>query len=159
TNMRTLNPYQGSNGGSYDAYIVKLNAAGTLVYATYLGGSKEESAKGIAVDGSGNVYVAGSTNSTNFPLANAVQSTITGQYAYAAFVTKLNPSGNGLVYSTYLGGGTANAQDQAWAIAVDASGNAYVTGSAYSNNFPITSGAYQTSFVGQQDAFVTKLRS
>jgi hypothetical protein len=109
------------------AFVTKLNADGsTLVYSTYLGGSNGGgSASGIAVDATGNAYVTGSTNSTDFPLVNPIQSTIGG--GIDAFVTKINAAGSALVYSTYLGG--AGDDRPAYGIAVGATGNAYVTGS------------------------------
>jgi len=152
-------------------FVSKLNPAGTaLVYSTYLGGSGANNdaatqfgdvGQGIAVDGSGDAYVTGLTQSTSFPITTGAyqtvnNSTLPGEI-FNAFVTKLNPTGTALVYSTYLGGG---AEDYASAIAVDTLGNAYVTGRSTSGNFPTTAGAFQvinhasTSF---PDAFVTKL--
>lgn len=120
-----------------------------LVYSTYLGGSSDDAGSGIAIDSSGNVYVTGLTTSANFPTANALQSTPGG--GVNAFVTKINASGAALVYSTYLGGSSA---DYGSGIAVDVSGNAYITGSASSTNFPTTAGAFQTTCCG---AFVAKI--
>jgi hypothetical protein len=122
----------------------------TLVYSTYLGGNGYEEVFGIAMDNGGSVYVAGTTESTNYPTQNPYQ---TDQYEKDVFVTKLNNSGNGLVYSTYLGG--TNSWDYGRGIAVDANGNAYVSGCAFSSNFP-TLNPYQT-FQGNGDVFVTKL--
>jgi Bacterial Ig-like domain (group 3)/Beta-propeller repeat len=142
--------------GQSDAFVTKLNASGTaLIYSTYLGGNNGDVGYGIAVDGSGNAYVTGITNSTNFPTTSGAFQTIFGGTA-DAFVTKLNATGSALAYSTYLGG---NANDYGNGIAVDASGNAYVTGYTLSNNFPTTSGAFQTVFGGGSypDAFVTML--
>ena len=110
---------------------------------------------GIAVDTSGNAYVTGFTCSTDFPTtAGAFQTTFGG--VADGFVTELNPTGSGLVYSTYLGG---NGYDHGFGIAVDTSGNAYVTGFTDSSDFPTTAGAFQTTFGGFGDAFVTKLNS
>lgn len=151
----TLGAFQPSHGGGGDdAFVVKLNPAGSgLVYATYLGGSGGDGADGIAVDALGNAYVAGGTGSTNFPTTSgAFQTNNAG--GSDAFVTKLNPTGTGLVYSTYLGGSGA---DQALAVALDSSGNAYVTGGTRSTNFPTTSGAFQTTNAGGLDTFVAKL--
>jgi hypothetical protein len=102
-----------------------------LVYSTYLDGDLGEFARAIAVDASGNAYVVGDTSSTNFPTANPLQPALAG--IADAFVVKLNAAGSALVYSTYLGGGDA---EFGQAIAVDASGNAYVTGYTYSTDFP-----------------------
>src|SRR5262245_53557215 len=128
-----------------------------LSYSTYLGGAGGEydyGPAGIAVDAAGSAYVIGWTNSTDFPTtANAFQPAHYGG-AHDAFVTKLDPTGSTLVYSTYLGG---TGLDQGTGIAVDADGNAYVTGRSSSTNFPTTAGAYQTTSGGGYDAFVTKL--
>ncbi|OPY69632.1 MAG: Beta-propeller repeat protein [Syntrophorhabdus sp. PtaU1.Bin002] len=152
-NFPTLNPYQGTIGGSNDAFITKLSPSGqTLIYSTYLGGSSNDGAGAIAIDSSGNAYVAGNTGSINFPTLNPYQGSRGG--SNDAFVAKLGPSGNSLVYSTYLGGSSG---DAAYAIAIDSSGNAYVAGAASSTNFP-TVNAYQGSFAGGgNDAFVAKL--
>ena len=147
----TTNAYQTNyHGGSVlgDAFVAKLDNAGTnLIYLTYLGGSADDMAYGLAVDAAGNAYVAGYTDSTNFPTTNALFPKISGQlnsgvgyYPVDAFVTELNASGSGLVYSTYLGG---NAADVANGIAVDAAGDAYVTGFTASTNFPTSANALQ----------------
>jgi hypothetical protein len=151
----TLGAFQTNWGG---AFVTKLNATGTgLVYSTYLGGG-DDGGSGIAVDANGNAYVTGATGSSNFPTtAGAFQRSIKGRYN--AFVTKLNPLGNGLVYSTYLGGSGQNYGDFATGIAIDAAGDAYVTGSTQSTDFPTTVGAIQTSNKGSYNAFVTKLNA
>jgi uncharacterized protein (TIGR03437 family) len=132
-----------------DAFVVKLNAAGKIIYATYLGGANADAGLGIAVDSTGSAYVVGSTSSQNFPMTSgAVQTHIAGNAD--VFVTKLSPDGSSLVYSTYLGG---TAFDTAAAIALDSSNNVYVGGLA-SNDFPTTSGAYRAQGSG---AFVAKL--
>jgi len=132
-----------------------LNASGNqLLYSTYAGGSQEDAATSIAVDPSGNVYVTGATLSTDFRTVNATQASHGGGI-FDAFVAKLNPSGNQLVYSTYLGGGNA---DRGMRIAADSSGNAYVTGDTRSGNFP-TANAFQRTLGGSSDAFVAKLNS
>ena len=153
TNFPTQSPLQANPGGGTDAFVAKLNDTGTgLVYSTYLGGSGQDKGQGIAVDGAGNAYVTGSTPSTNFPTANALQPTLGG--GYDGFVAELNPTGSAFVYSTYLGG---SSNDGARAIAVDGSGNAYVTGQTGSTNFGTTVGALQTTRRGYTDAFITKL--
>jgi hypothetical protein len=125
-----------------------------LSYSTYLGGDNFDEGLGIAVDSAGNAYGAGFTGSTNFPTTTgAFQTTLGG--GRNAFVTKLNPTGSTLVYSTYLGGSLF---DEGLGIAVDATGSAYVTGDTQSSNFPTTPGAFQTIFGGGfSDAFLTKL--
>ncbi len=148
------------NGGSTfgDAFVAKFDAAGALVWSTYLGGAADDRGLGIALDGAGNVFVTGNTLSSNFPTtAGAFDTSING--AFDTWVAKLDPSGSALLYSTYLGGsgddfGSGNSK----CIVVDASGSAYVTGVTRSSNYPVTSGAFQTSFRGGlDDAVVTKL--
>jgi hypothetical protein len=143
-------------GGRTDAFVTKLTSSGAISFSTYLGGSNDEHAGGIAVDSSGNIYVAGGTFSVNFPLAAPFQATNGG--SQDAFVTKISTSPQ-IVYSTYLGGsgGQVGAPEQANAIAVDATGAAYVTGVTNSTNFPVTAGVFQTAFTGVQDAFIAKL--
>jgi hypothetical protein len=139
-------------GGTQDAFVAKLTAEGTaVVYATYLGGSASETGAGIAVDGEGQAYVTGSTDSADFPTQNALQPTFGG--VQDAFVTKLSADGTALVYSTYGGGSGA---DTGAAIAVDGEGQAYVTGVTASADLPILN-ALDPTLGGTQDAFVAKL--
>ncbi|MEE9912429.1 MAG: SBBP repeat-containing protein [Deltaproteobacteria bacterium] len=154
TDFPIQNAYQGSyGGGMYDAFVTKLSTAGSaLVYSTYLGGSDDEEALAIAVDSSGNAYVAGYTWSDNFPTQNPYQGTFAGGDGSDAFVAKFNTPGNALVYATYLGG---NGTDVANAIAVDSSGKAYVAGGTSSTDFP-TRYPYRSFYLGNTDAFVTK---
>jgi hypothetical protein len=153
TNFPTVNPLQTSNGGGYDAFVAKLNPAGSaLVYSTYIGGYAFDEGYGVAVDSSGNAYVAGWTASPNFPTMNPLQPyTCCGGYA---FVAKLNLTGSALVYSTYLGGGA----DGGSGIAADSSGNAYITGYTGSVNFP-TMNPLQPAYGGNGDAFVAEIAS
>ena len=159
-NFPTLNCVQCSYGGAQDSFVAKLSSAGNaLVYATYLGGSGGDRGNGIAVDGAGAAYVTGGTTSLNFPMAGALQSANGG--GQDAFVAKLSAAGTSLVYSTYLGGagGTVGFNEEGRGIAVDASGNAYVTGATSSANFPVVN-AFQPSYAGGgQDAFVSKLNA
>jgi len=138
-----------------DVFVAKLNATGSgLVYATYLGGSSFEQAVSIAVDASGSSYVTGVTVSPNFPTTpGAFDASISVD---DVFVAKLNATGSGLVYATYLGGGDA---DWGWSVAVDGSGSAYVTGETFSPDFPTTPGAFDTTYNGLRDAFVAKLNA
>ena len=152
SNFPMKNPIQGTWGGSGDAFLAKLDATGSaLVYSTYLGGNGSDQGNGIALDPAGNAYVVGTTNSTNFPTVNPFQAAKGAQDD--AFVAKINPAGSAWVYATYLGG---NNEDQGNGIAVDASGNAYVTGYTASTDFPVQS-AFRGSNTGVVDAFVTKL--
>jgi hypothetical protein len=153
------------SGGASDAFISKLNPTGSaLVYSTYLGGSGDDGEAGffgnrIAVDASGNAYIVGSTNSSDFPTTPGASQTILAG-GYDAFITKLNAGGASLLYSTYLGGSN---DDFGLAIAVDVPGHASVTGYTRSADFPTTPGAFQTTFVGGSDvgvdAFVSKLNA
>jgi hypothetical protein len=156
TDFPIANAVQGTHAGVIDVFVTKLNAAGSaLVYSTYLGGNAFDGCGGIAVDSAGNVYLAGSTASSNFPTVNAVQAAWGGNASPDAFVAKLNAAGSALVYSTYLGG---NSFDGASSIAVDSTGNAYVTGGTGSTNFP-TVNALQSAFTSPADAFVTKINA
>jgi uncharacterized protein (TIGR03437 family) len=149
--------WKGGTAGRFfggDAFVAKYTSAGALVWVTYLGGSNDDVGDAVAVDSSGNVYVTGYTNSTDFPTTSAAfQKTFQGRGTRPAtyfapggdaFVTKLNPSGSALIYSTYLGG---KDDDKGIAIAVDSAGNAAVGGVTLSTNFP-TQNPYQSAFKG-----------
>jgi hypothetical protein len=166
TDMPTVNALQPTYaGGNADAFVLKLNPDGKPIYATYLGGGNDrpDQATAIAADTAGNAYVTGFTNSPDFPTAKPLQKFVGPT---DVFVTKINPTGSALVYSTHLGGG---ADDEAMAIAVDAAGSAYVTGQTESPDFPTTAGAFRTQCVAIDaklpigkiclggDAFVSKL--
>jgi len=151
-------------GGTHNGFLVKFNAGGaTLGYSTFLGGNSDDYAYAVAVDSAGDAYLTGATNSTNFPTLNAFQPKYAGGLCatapntfpcYDAFVAKLNPAGSALIFSTYFGG---TGSDYGYAIALDASANAYVTGYTTSTNLPTTAGAFQRVFGGSYDAFVAKL--
>jgi Beta-propeller repeat len=154
-------PFQSSLGGlgAQNAFVAKINAGGTaLVYSTYLGGAGPDAGLGIAVDAAGNAYVTGSTLSSPFPgTGSSTIQSVFGGGSGDAFVTAMNPDGSALVYSTYLGG---SSRDLGTAIAADSAGTAYVTGitgSSGATPFPTTTGAFQTSLDGSEDAFVTKI--
>lgn len=140
-----LNHYQ-SNLNYDDAFVTKFNSAGGVVYSTYLGGNSYEIGWDIEVDSAGNAYVAGYTRSTDFPTLDPIQ---THQDTNDVFVTKLNPTGNGLLFSTYLGG---DGDDWAWGLALDNFGNPYITGRTRSTDFP-TDHPYQT-YQGEADVFI-----
>jgi len=157
----TARPVQSQfGGGDADAFVFKLNAEGTaFVYSTYLGGRavRPELATSVAADDSGNAWVAGFTNSRDFPTLHPIQSF---RGPTDAFVAKLDPAG-ALVYATHIGGG---ADDEAMAIAVDRLGGAYVTGETESPDFPATRGAYRETCITVpvriaigDDAFVARL--
>jgi hypothetical protein len=141
------------NGGLSDAFVTVYDSTGAnYVYSTFLGGSGADQGLGIAVDPSKNAYITGFTKSTDYPTLAALMGTFGGGLQ-DAFVTKLNPSGAALIYSTYLGG---NLDDTGTGIALDSSGNAYVTGQTDSSNF-VTSSATQGTLAGLDDAFVTQI--
>jgi len=148
-------------GACLDAFVTQLDiASNTLVYSTYLGGDGEEEGTGIAVDGAGSAYITGFTQSTDFPVVDAIQSTKGSDGCGSppcadAFVTKVSPLGSALVYSTYLGG---SGEDYGNAITLDGSGSAYITGETLSSDFHTTPGAYDTTIDGSySDSFVTKI--
>jgi hypothetical protein len=151
----TPGAYQPETDGM-DGFVVKIDAYGALVYSTGLGGTGIDSCEAIAIDAAGNAYVTGYTTSKDFPLTDGAYrgaNTEIGDPPYNVFVTKLNSSGSGLIYSALLGG---SSWDEGFGIAVDSTGNAYVTGYTWSNDFDITLNAFQT--VGHRgDVFVTKL--
>ncbi|MEN6517880.1 MAG: PKD domain-containing protein [Methanospirillum sp.] len=150
-------------GGGYDAFLARIDAAGPLGYATYLGGSGDDGTillldligtpynQGLALDPAGNVYMAGQTKSTNFPVLNAYQPALSGT-TWDGFVAKFTPAG-AKVYATYLGGASS---DPIFDLAVDAAGAAYVTGMTQSTNFPTVNPAQGTRS-GSSDAFITKI--
>jgi hypothetical protein len=151
-----------TNSGSWDAFVAKVNASGTaLLYCGYIGGSARDDAYAIAVDGSGNVYITGYTESSDgsFPVTVGPDLTFNGdEYDYDAFVAKVNAYGTALLYCGFIGG-----SDWDWGrgIAVDGSGNAYVTGHTYSGegSFPVTVGPDLTFNGGDHDAFVAKVNA
>ncbi|HVF89450.1 MAG TPA: SBBP repeat-containing protein [Blastocatellia bacterium] len=142
--------------GSASPSPASFQASGPVLgYSTYLGGINVDRVTGVAVDSSGFVYVTGSTTSNDFPTRNAIQPTYRGpNFNEDVFIAKLSPSGDAIIYSTYLGG---TGSDFALDIAVDSTGSAYVTGYTSSTNFPVTQGAHKTSNSGGEDAFVVKL--
>lgn len=158
-----VNPFQATYVGSYTTFVTKISADGaSLLYSTYLGGNSEvDQPSSIALDGAGDILVAGTTGITNFPVANAFQPTVSanqgGVYGEYGFLTKFTPDGSSLVYSTYLAGSSVVTQtcgtSPCWAppgsairgLAVDANGNAYVGGGTNTLDFPVTAGAYLTT--------------
>ena len=149
----TQNAYRGTLPGNSAVFLTKISSTGQLVYSTYLGGSGSNSGSGLAVDASGNVYLAGQTTSTNFPTVGPYQSALKG--SSDAFVTKINAAGSALVYSTYLGG---SGDDFGFGIGVDSAGRAYLSGYTSSTNFP-TLNPIQAAYRGANDGFVTALNA
>jgi uncharacterized protein (TIGR03437 family) len=134
-----ISPYSTANAWCYDVFVTKLNPSGTaLIYSTYVGGTGNDEAAGIAVDGQGNAYVTGWTDSTDFPVtAGALQmASEGGNLGQDAFLFQLDPSGAKLLSSTYIGG---TQDDQATAIAISPAGDLYVTGTTFSSDFPVRS--------------------
>jgi hypothetical protein len=146
--------YRTTNAGGLDVFVTKISADGsTLIYSTYVGGSGDDAGNAIAVDTSGDAFVAGVTGSaTDFPTTTGALQTIGGGDT-DAFVFELNPAGTRLTYSTYLGG---TGVDIANGIALDSSGNTYIVGSTTSTDFP-THNAIQSSIAGESNGFVTQL--
>lgn len=152
----TTGAYDRGFNGKQDIFVAKFNAdASALTWGTYLGGSEGDDPAAIVVDSSGQSYVCGSTASTDFPTTTGAYDTGYNGGTYDAFVTKLNASGTGLVYSTFLGGSAA---DLAHDLALY-DGRVYVTGSTLSTDFPTTDGALDRTHNGQYDVFVTKLHT
>lgn len=150
----TANPIQATKSASDDVFITKLDATGTtLVFSTYLGGNSTDTGLGVAVDGLGNVHVAGATESSDFPAVNALQGAFGGG-VIDPFVAKLSPTGSSIVYSTYFGG---TGLDYATGVGVDDAGNAYITGTTQSSDFPTADPLQATFQGGTSDAFVAKL--
>jgi uncharacterized protein (TIGR03437 family) len=152
----TVNALQASSGGLIDAFVTRISADGaSLIYSTYLGGKGSDYATDVATDADGNAYVSGFTNSADFPLVNPLISK-TGGALWDGFVVKLGADGSA-VYSTYLGGKSANALsgDRAYCIAADLGGNAYVEGYTSSPDFP--SGPNGPAGSGNTQTYVTKI--
>jgi hypothetical protein len=154
--------YPSRGGGTQDAFVAKIDAAwSSLLYSTYLGGSEEDKGQSIGVDAAGNAYVAGLTQSSNFPTKNSLQpyrGGAPGSLYGSVFVTKFSPSGSALLYSTFLGGTQEETTSGGYRLAVDRAGNAYVVGSTSSDDFP-TKNALQPELSGSSDGFVTKIAS
>src|SRR5262245_14868048 len=141
--------------GHRQAFAAKLDPAGALAYSTYLGGTLDTEGYGLAVDAAGSAYVTGYTKATDFPVTAGAAQGIYGGGTTDGYVAKLSPSGGSLVYATYLGAAGA---DRGWAVAVDAAGNAYVTGETASTAFPVTPGASQGTYGGgTSDAYLARL--
>ena len=157
TGSTTSNDFPASNshnGGINDGFVFKLNGAGNdLVYSRFIGGNTLDTVYAIALDGGNNAFLTGRTTSTDFPTVNAMNSTNNG--GWDVFVMKVNSTGTGYNFSTYIGGG---GNDEGLGIAVDSTGNAYVTGKVGHGSFP-TINAFDDVYQGETDCFVLKLNS
>ncbi len=148
--FQTKFPVPSSDEGQIAPFVTKLNAAGSeLAYSTYLGGSSGDVAKAITVDDSGNAFIVGTSYSDDYPVTPGAYQTsnrsvlANGAIAGNAYLTKLNPAGSELVYSTYLGG---TVQETGSGVAIDSAGDAFITGTTESSDFPVTKGAFQTVY-------------
>jgi len=150
----TPGAYDRTFNGIYDTFVVKFNSAGTaLTYGTFLGGSHNDFARSIALDGAGNAYISGETNSVNFPTTpGAFDPTTTGA-ELDNFVVKLNSAGTALTYGTFLGG---SSNEEGSEIAVDEAGHVYIVGQTHSEDFPTTPNAFDISYNGEFDVFMAK---
>lgn len=155
THLPIKNAFQSNLLGKTDAFVAKFTSSGFLIYSTYLGGARDDRGTAIAIDSNGNCYITGITTSSNFPLKNAFQNKLY-TYGIAGFISKFNSVGK-LIFSTYLES-RDNFHVLPTSIAVDKSGNCYVTGDTDSNTFP-TKNAYNSTFSGFYDAFLTKFNS
>lgn len=151
-NFPVRNAWQGANAGGEDAVIAKFDPSGSLLWSTYFGGSGNERAVAVAVDGEGNIYVVGTTTSPDLPVAGAFQSSKAA--GSDAFIAKFSAAGQRL-WATYYGG---NGDEVATGVVVDAQGLVDITGYTTSTNFPVTANAVQTSLAGYADAFLLQMR-
>lgn len=155
----TLGAYDTTNNGSYDVFVMKLDTTGSsLEYSTFIGGSSDDFCYGICIDSIQNVYLCGRTESANFPVTPGAFDTIAhpGFWHIDSFISKLNAAGSGLIYSTYLGG---DGDDIAYAITLNSTGNAYITGMTTSSDFPTTLNAVDRTINNAYDVFVTELNA
>jgi hypothetical protein len=154
TDFPSAGGFDTTRGGDSDAFVTKVSVSGTLAWSSYLGGSLNDYGYGIAVDAAGNAYVTGATKSSDFPSAGGFDTSLGGPWD--AFVTKVNAAGASLAWSSFLGGSN---DDEGYHIALDTGGNAYVTGTTYSSDFPSGGGFHTTYRGGFSDAFVTKVKA
>ena len=150
TDLQMANSSQMGLGGGFDVFVAKFDSSGSLEYSTYIGGGGDDKAEYIRVDANGNVYITGETNSSDFPMKGPMQPSSGG--GFDVFLTKLDPSGSGLIYSTFLGG---SGDEVGFGVDVDSGGNAYVMGRTDSIDFPVMK-PFQPTSGGGLDAFVAK---
>lgn len=179
SNFPLVNPYQGQQPGPSTGFVSQISADGsTLLYSTYFGGGDFDTPMSIGIDGSGQIHIAGYTNSQNFPVANAYQASVLpnqgGVYGLYSFLSEFNANGSALVYSTYLAGNSnvvetcgnnpcwPSPYSQVNTLAVDPDGNSYVAGITNTYNFPVSQGPYLATNTAPQNSsvgFVSKLNS
>jgi hypothetical protein len=141
-------------GFTADIFVTKISSSGSaLIYSTLIGGRSDDGNRSIVINSAGEAYIAGTTNSDNFPVLNPIQRTLGG--LFDGYIVKINSTGNGLIYSTYLGG---SADDQVNGVALDSAENVYLTGGTLSANFPLVA-PMQSDLRGRTDAFITKINS
>jgi len=154
---KTVGAYDTTLNGGRDAIVLRLSPAGdALMYSTYVGGSLEDRAQHLFIDAAGNAYITGDTNSANYPTTAGAYDTSYNGGGNDPFVTKLNPTGSSLIFSTFIGG---SGEDEGHVIEADSSGNVYIVGHAGAGNFPTTAGAFDQIFAGTAEAFVAKLNA
>ncbi len=153
TGGSSLPPFSAPAG---DGFVAKLNPAGTLAYSSYLGGADKDQGYAVAVDGSGAAFLAGATSSPDFPVTAGVLQPVRHSATSDSFVARVSPDGSRLLYSTYLGG---SRESYGFAVGLDSSGSAYVSGITSSDDFPVTEGAFQTQLTGRLAGFVAKLNA
>lgn len=153
----TPGAYDTTHGGNYDGFVLKLSEDGSsLAWSTLLGGASSDSLLDMALDSSGNIYVTGNTRSTDFPVTTGAYQTALDSSYGDAFVTKLSPGGDSVIWSTFLGGTTG--LEERCSIALDGSANVYVTGDTSADDFPTTDGAYDREYAEYYpDVFISKL--
>lgn len=151
----TAGAYDTTHGGSVDAFVLGVGGTGNLLFGTYLGAAGEDRGYAIDLDNSGGIYVGGTTGSADFPTVSAFDSSFAeGGFGYDGFVSKLNATGSGLQYSTYLGG---LGEDRVFGINVPWDDHVYATGFTWARDFPTTTDSLDSTLGGQQDAFLTRL--
>ncbi len=153
------NAFQNGNAGNNNAIVLRLDPTGsTLIFSTYIGGSNDDRAMGLALDSQGDVYLTGGSASADFPTSTGayqVQNRAYSNGGVNCFVVEFDSQGNG-IFSTYIGG---TSEDIANAIAVDPQGNSYITGQTNSGNYPQVNNTFQHSQHGGFDAFITEISS
>lgn len=171
TDGTTFQPTSGAfdttfNGGTFDGFVVKIDSLGNIVFATYLGGSNDESTANVFLDNNNNIYVAGTTYSNDFPVTTGAFDTTCGTDGNCnanggtiladGYAVELSSNGSTLIYGTYIGG---EGEDYLTAMAIDDNSNVFLTGQTSSLYFPTTTGAYQKVYGGGSDVFVVNLNS